>query len=1466
MSHFREMTFAASVVIGLSVGHAVCASPSQPSRVEFRDCPKCDRRIRIDLGAGKAYVNLSRIEGMCRDEAAARAERLLDAAVIPPSRDPKIRPLMGWSSWNTFGIEISDSLILDVARAMATNGLKAAGYTYVNIDDGYFGGRDENGALRIHPVRFPNGLKPVVDRLHALGFKAGIYTDAGSDTCDSLFGGSGDKSGRGCGLYGHDAEDCHLFFNDLGFDFIKVDWCGGQALKLDEKSRYTEIARAIAETGRRDVRLNICRWLFPGTWATDIAESWRTTGDIRANWKTVKFIIDQNLYLGAYARPGHYNDMDMLEVGQLEGAVRTVFGKNGDTGLSRDEEITHFGMWCMLSSPLVLGCDVRAMPESTKALVTNPYLLAMSQNDLGLQGQVVAREGDACVLVKDAYERYGRSRYVALYNGSDGEWTFTVRADALELGGPVDAFDLVEMSDVGRFKDEVSVTVAPHASKFYRFDGERRLPRTVYEAEHAYLSGFQALRSAMEAKTAFPAADSRASGGVCVRFLGMGASNDMVWRDVKVDGDGEYDLTFDYSAPDERFVFLSIDDGAARRVAMPAAPDGFASSSVRMRLKAGLHSVRLFNAGAWMPDIDRMTVRPCDARAASVEGLKMNPLYTVPGELDMLTEHGHPQGMACSEKAIYVACSRGIVKLDWKGRVVKQCLTRAHLGDIAYADGRVYGAYAIWDRAENESPLMIGVWDEDLNPIMERHYDYQNARGFDSCTVLGDTLYTCIDHHWNGKERFHHPPHCDNTVLSVSTRDLALKSIRDMEFDYPIHYGTQTLSNDGEKLLFGNYGAWRSEGNEKGFNFSRATTDLKLIDSRRFDAYYGFDLVPKSVSGREEPVFVVVNALGGGQHGWWRDPKGNPARIRFDFYAYDKATGKMTDINDRSHGGGFPETIFIEEEHPIEITAEAWKPGAGDWPSATWGIPWDMYRDFRGYDRIAVDFVNESGESSGTPFQLYVAGAEGHVNRGLLARGDELPAFGYGRCEFRLHGWEMADGVDPSNIARLHFFFYRPKAIKLKIYRITLLPKGVSCPPPSEGFRKKILEPLEKRKAETVKRMQVGGVSKLGDGAADSGTTFVADALAPYVTRGELPGAVSILYRDGVAEVACVGYADVAAKRKITLDDVFMQCSQTKGFCGVTVAKLIEEGRLGLDDPVSRYLPEFGTLWVEEDTGTDGVRRLVRAKNVLTVRMVMNHTGGFPFEICAKQPSIKGGGWTGGAPLRATAAIAAASPLLFEPGTKVQYSNTGIDIGAAVVEVVTGMKWEDYLKNEVLDPLGMSETSFKPSDAQLRTQVEMYDCAQGAPAKHRIQNDWQQRPYNDAHIFASAGAGLWTTARDQYKFYKMLMNLGMGDNGERILKEETVRRLLATPTRPPMMDDPNYSLGLWVGSDGWFGHGGAWGTNCSVNWRKRQLQLWAVQRCGETNPWEVAKTEAADRFFRQTVSNSGVNDYTGRVK
>ena len=382
--------------------------------------------------------------------------------------------------------------------------------------------------------------------------------------------------------------------------------------------------------------------------------------------------------------------------------------------------------------------------------------------------------------------------------------------------------------------------------------------------------------------------------------------------------------------------------------------------------------------------------------------------------------------------------------------------------------------------------------------------------------------------------------------------------------------------------------------------------------------------------------------------------------------------------------------------------------------------------------------------------------------------------------------------------------------------------------------------------------------------ARESGTTFAKDVLLPYVRSGELPGAISILDNNGVRETAVVGYADAATRRPLTFDSIFMQCSQTKGFCGVTVAILVEEGKISLDDPVSKYLPEFKELWVQAP-GANGERRLVKAKNTLTVRMVMNHTSGLPFEL----PNYEAmGGWSRRMPLRSVAAVAATVPLQFEPGTKGLYSNIAIDIGAAIVEVASGMRWEAFLKKRVLAPLGMKNTTFWPTKQQLAGRVELYEAVAGKPSVKIKDKPSMQRPFSDDRVFPSAAAGLWTTVNDQLKFYRMLMNLGKGDNGYRILKEETVKTILAISTRPKGMS--GYSLGLSApiedGENTWIGHGGALGTSCMVNWHKKQLKLLMVQVAGRPTPWEKAHRAAADKFFEAQIDGAGVDAYTRRMK
>ena len=228
-------------------------------------------------------------------------------------------PIMGWSSWNTYRININEQLIKKQADAIIDRGLKTVGYRYINIDDGFFGWRDESGILHTHPKRFPNGLENIVKYIHDKGLKAGIYSDAGSNTCGSIW--DNDPNGIGVGLYGHEKQDADLFFNKWGVDFIKIDYCGaGQELALDEQKRYTEIYRAF--------------------------------NDITPEWASIKHIINKNLYLSAYARNGHYNDMDMLEIGR---------------GLKPEEEEVHFGMWCIMSSPLLIGCDLTTIPDKSNS-------------------------------------------------------------------------------------------------------------------------------------------------------------------------------------------------------------------------------------------------------------------------------------------------------------------------------------------------------------------------------------------------------------------------------------------------------------------------------------------------------------------------------------------------------------------------------------------------------------------------------------------------------------------------------------------------------------------------------------------------------------------------------------------------------------------------------------------------------------------------------------------------------------------------------------------------------------------------------------------------------------------------------------------------------------------------------------------------------------------------------------------
>lgn len=500
-------------------------------------------------------------------------------------------PTMGWSSWNTYRVNISDKLICKQADAMKSTGLQRAGYKYINIDDGYFGGRDGNGRLITHPERFPQGLKPVVDHIHQLGFKAGIYSDAGRNTCGSYW--DKDKWGVGVGMYGHDQQDADFFFKEMGFDFIKVDFCGGDAgqnfdhLGLNEQERYTAIRKAIDATGRKDVRLNVCRWNFPGTWVHNIASSWRISQDINPSWGSVKNIIGQNLYLSAYAGHGKFNDMDMLEIGR---------------GLSAEEEITHFGLWCIFSSPLLIGCDMTTIPESSLRLLSNTELIAFNQDPLGLQARVEARDGKGYILAKDLKRHHGPERAVALYNPTDQELTLTVSLQQLGYAATAAVRDVVEHKDLGT-QTSLSIRVPAHGTRLYRLKGKRTEEPVRYEAEHAWLERYQELVN--EFTSARYTAKPTASGGMAVGFLGRGETNFMRWDDVYSRKGGTYDLTVTAFSADKRNLQVNVNGVTYLLRDLQAANyDTPIRATVRIQLHKGMNTITMGNDNQWASDVD----------------------------------------------------------------------------------------------------------------------------------------------------------------------------------------------------------------------------------------------------------------------------------------------------------------------------------------------------------------------------------------------------------------------------------------------------------------------------------------------------------------------------------------------------------------------------------------------------------------------------------------------------------------------------------------------------------------------------------------------------------------------------------------------------------------------------------------------------------------------------------------------
>jgi alpha-galactosidase len=357
-------------------------------------------------------------------------------------------PPMGWNSWNKFACNVSEGVIKQMADAMVTSGMKDAGYQYVVIDDCWQVSRDAHGDIVADPQRFPSGIKALADYVHSLGLKFGIYSDAGSKTCE----------GRPGGL-GHEYQDA-LLYAAWGVDYLKYDWCN--ATTQDAKASYANIRAALDAAGRPIV-LSICEWgkAQPWLWGKEVGGNlWRTTGDIQDRWEGKKEwkpgdccnygvtdIVDLEAELYSYAGPGHWNDPDMLEVG------------NG--GMTDVEYRAHFSLWAMLAAPLIAGNDLRNMRPEIRDILTNKEVIAINQDPLGSQGKRVWKDGDREVWAKQLKDG---SRAVIFFNRGPAEQNMVVTWE--EIGYPnhlaATVRDLWQHKEVAKTTDKVGATVPSH--------------------------------------------------------------------------------------------------------------------------------------------------------------------------------------------------------------------------------------------------------------------------------------------------------------------------------------------------------------------------------------------------------------------------------------------------------------------------------------------------------------------------------------------------------------------------------------------------------------------------------------------------------------------------------------------------------------------------------------------------------------------------------------------------------------------------------------------------------------------------------------------------------------------------------------------------------------------------------------------------------------------------------------------
>lgn len=359
---------------------------------------------------------------------------ILLSSVIARAQDSMLArtPPMGWNSWNHFACEVSDAVVRAQADALVASGMKSVGYTYILIDDCWQGTRDAAGY--IHPnAKFPN-MKALAEYVHGKGLKIGIYSSPGPKTC-----------GGYTGSYGHEEQDAQTFA-DWGMDYLKYDLCSYDGMG-DQVAAYKKMGDALKKTGRPMVYA-LCQYgMQKGwQWAASLGGNlWRTDDDIRDDYYTMAELGFGQNGLEQFAGPGRWNDPDMLEVG------------NG--GMTTDEYRTHMSLWCILSAPLITGNNLAAMDDTTRDLLTNPEVIAIDQDPLGVQGHRIKQEGPVEVWMKPLKDG---GAAVGLFNRGWGAMTVTVDFRDVSFGNAADIRDLWAKKDLGHFQEKYTAIVPQH--------------------------------------------------------------------------------------------------------------------------------------------------------------------------------------------------------------------------------------------------------------------------------------------------------------------------------------------------------------------------------------------------------------------------------------------------------------------------------------------------------------------------------------------------------------------------------------------------------------------------------------------------------------------------------------------------------------------------------------------------------------------------------------------------------------------------------------------------------------------------------------------------------------------------------------------------------------------------------------------------------------------------------------------